>query len=387
MIRHTRGLSLLLVASLIALAGCRSSTTGSGVATEPVTAAAAGTDQTDPSSSSGSGSGSGSSSSGSGPGPGSGSTVASPLAFGPGSFDLPDPTVGLSSLSSYRATLTVTFVGTENGADASWSLTRVSTIDREASAHEWMDEQTGVAPLQRYRVDVAGMRYERLDGGPCATTLSEPQAVVSSDGDAAVPAVGPLADAEPAALLPGLLGADVVGAEAVDGVPATHATFDERSFGSLDPATSTGDVWVAIDGGFVVRYSLVTQGTSAHLGRGVDGLMTWEYELGTSGETTGITVPADCPVGLVDAATLADADAVVNVPGRLTYVTASTPADVDAFYRQQLMADGWLSDGSPLVGEDGSMSTFTRSTETLTVMAATVAGMSEVTILLGRAPA
>ena len=60
---------------------------------------------------------------------------------------------------------------------------------------------------------------------------------------------------------------------------------------------------------------------------------------------------------------------------------------MDVRYRQQLMADGWLSDGSPLVGEDGSMSTFTRSTETLTVMAATVAGMSEVTILLGRAPA
>lgn len=309
-----------------------------------------------------------------------------PLTFGPGTFDLADPTVALSTLSSYVATLTVTFAGSKDGQDASWSVTRTSTTDRNAATRQLTHDQTGQAPGQRYLADVAGTRYERLDQQPCTATVPDEHADASSDVAGTAGAM--LDDAEPAALLAGVLGAQLIGDEDVGGVPATHYTFDERSFGSLDAATSKGDVWVAV-GGYVVRYSLTTSGAAAYLGHGVEGQLTWEYDLTSIDQPVAIAVPTDCPSGLIDAPLPPDAGTVVNRPGRTTYVTAATPADVAAFYQEQLAAAGWQSDGDVLAGADGSLAVYTRSGETMTVLASTVLASTNVdattvTILLDR---
>src|SRR5687768_17248510 len=47
------------------------------------------------------------------------------VTFGPGDFNLLTPTEGLSDLSSYRATLTLSFEGTNAGQPEQWSHTYV----------------------------------------------------------------------------------------------------------------------------------------------------------------------------------------------------------------------------------------------------------------------
>ena len=54
---------------------------------------------------------------------------------------------------------------------------------------------------------------------------------------------------EPAGFLTGVIGADEAGSETVNGAAAQHYTFDERVLGQSGVAKSTGEMWVASDGG------------------------------------------------------------------------------------------------------------------------------------------
>jgi hypothetical protein len=294
-----------------------------------------------------------------------------------GGFDLPDPTTGLSELASYHASLTVTFTGTRDGQPDSWTLTRLLTVGRDPSVRQLDEEQTGAAPHRWFRADVGVFRYERADEGPCATTVLDAP-------DAPPPGAVPSDAAEPAGLLSGFLGAQEVAAEEIDGIATIHYTFDDRALGSLDPASSIGDAWIATDGGYVVRYTLTTEGGAAWLGPGAQGVSTFDYALTSVGQPVTVVVPPDCPIGPVDAALPPDAHDVVTEPGRLTYRTASVPADVVAFHQARLSGAGWQPDGSVLVGIDGRIASFVRAAEELTVIANIGPGGSEVTIIVAR---
>ena len=282
-----------------------------------------------------------------------------------GGFDLADPTAGLTELASYHANLTVTFEGTRDGRPDSWSLTRSTTAGRDPSVRQIDEVQTGAAPHTWFRADVGGFRYERVDQGPCETAVIEVADVPASGnvtGDRPV-------DPEPAALLSGFLGAQEVAAETIDGIATTHYTFDERALGSVDSTASVGDVWVAANGGFVVRYTLTTEGASAWLGPGVQGVATFDYTLSAVGNAVTVAVPEDCPIGPVEAALPPDAHDIEIQPGRVTYLTASAPADVVAFHQADLASAGWQPDGSVLVGIDGRLASFVRTSDELSLIA------------------
>ena len=293
-----------------------------------------------------------------------------------GAFDLVDPTAGLSELASYHANLRVTFEGTRDGQPDSWSFTRSTTVGRDPYVRQIEEEQTGAAPHRWFRADVGGFRYELVDEGPCETSVVEAADVpTSGDGHG---------DTEPAALLSGFLGAEEVAVEAIDGIATTHYTFDERALGSVDSTSSAGDVWVAADGGFVVRYTLTTEGASAWLGPGVQGVATFDYTLSSVGNAVTVAVPEGCPIGPVEAVLPPDAHDVEIQPGRVTYLTASAPADVVAFHQADLSSAGWQADGSVLVGIDGRLASFVRSSDQLSLIANNDPAGTLVTLVVAR---
>ena len=295
-----------------------------------------------------------------------------------GRFDMADPTVGLTELASYHASLTVTFEGTRDGQPDPWAFTRSTTVGRDPSVRQIDEEQTGAAPHTLFRADVGGFRYERVDQGPCETAvIADVAAPGNLTGDGAV-------DLEPAALLSGFLGAEEVAVETIDGIATTHYTFDERALGSVDSTVSVGDVWVADNGGFVVRYRLTTEGASAWLGQGVQGVATFDYTLSAVGNAVTVVVPEDCPIGPVEAALPPDAHDVEIQPGRVTYLTASAPADVVAFHQADLASAGWLPDGSVLVGIDGRLASFVRTSDELSLIANNDPAGSLVTLIVVR---
>jgi hypothetical protein len=254
------------------------------------------------------------------------------VVLGPGSFDLTDTQVGLDKLSTYKATLTISFDGTKDGQPYQWSSTYEALYAKEPLARQVTILQTGDTSeepeLPALMAEKDGAAYEIGANGSCTASVFDSQN----------PLMGLLA---PAGLLTGVFGAEEAGQETVNGVATAHYTFDERALVQNGRNKSTGEMWVASEGGFIVRYLVTTKGNADYFGGGIEGTLTRDYQLTEVNQPLTIELPVNCPPGLVDAPLLSDASIVVNLPGLLAYDTGTSVLEARAFYEQELPKLGW----------------------------------------------
>ena len=286
-----------------------------------------------------------------------------PLVFGPGAFNLPNATAGLADLSSYQATLTLSFAGTSAGASQKWSKTYVLLSTKDPAARQLTVDRAGdlpdLAPI--YLAEVGGVAYQLGGEKSCAAAAFKPDQ-------------SPTQALEPAGLLTGVIGAEDAGPDTVIDVPSNHYSFDEHALGLADLAKAKGELWVAADGGYLVKYVLTTTGAADYFGAGTDGTLNWDYELTQVNQPAPFTLPADCPAGLVTAPRLPDAANVQDQPGLLAYDSATSLADAVTFYQDQLPPLGWALTGDPVAVADlpADQTTvildFTQADQTLTVI-------------------
>lgn len=296
------------------------------------------------------------------------------MTFGTGAFTLLDVEAGLANLPSYKATLIINFDGSRGGQSSQWSKTYVMLTTREPHARQLTIEKTGdLSDLDAVIwVEVGEAAYEKRGENTCIATLIE-------EGNS-------LSDRlEPASFLNGVIGAEEAGNETVNDVAADHYTFDESAFGQSDIAQSTGEMWVAAEGGYIVKYVLTTKGDADYFGEGIEGTLTWDYELTDVNQPVTFALPDDCPAGRVDAPLLPDATNILNVPSLLTYDTASTLADAAAFYQEQIPALGWTLLDEPTITETSAMMGFTQADQILTVIITADGTGTKVQIVLDKA--
>ena len=300
-------------------------------------------------------------------------TVQGDVVFGPGTFNLPDTTAGLANLSSYKSTLTLTFDGTNNGQPSQWSKTYVMLTTKEPAARQFTIQKTGdnSDPDAVFMAEVSGASYEQRGESGCNANVIDEENSLGNTW-------------EPAGFLTGVIGAEEAGAETVNDMAVNHYTFDERAFGQLGVAKSTGELWVATEGGYILRYLVTTTGNADYFGEGIEGTLTWDYELTDVNQPVTFALPDDCPEGMVNAPLLADATNILNMPSILTYETASSMVDAAAFYQEQIPSLGWTLIGAPSIAETTAMLEFTQGDQNLTVIITTDAGVTTVTILLGK---
>jgi len=275
------------------------------------------------------------------------------VVLGPGSFNYPDPRAGLADLSGYTSSLTTSFEGRENGQSVQWShvyvmryskdpLARLLTIEGEPDQPSMMAEMNGAA-------------YEVLEDGACGAGVLDPQNSFSLR-------------MEPAKMISGVLGAEQDGQETINGIETDHYTFDERALAESGLAVSTGEMWVATDGGYIVRYLVTTTGDEKYFGEEVDGKLTREYELTEVNQPHAIELPATCPPGMIDAPLLTDATNILMVPGFSRYTTNSTPAEASAFYQEQLADLNWSAYSSNETPEGVSQEEYKQLLEQMQAM-------------------
>ena len=92
--------------------------------------------------------------------------------FGPGTFNLLTPTAGLSDLSSYRATLTVSFDGTNGGQPQQWSRSYTLLVTQTPAARQLTIDASEGSAAQVYRAEVNNTHYERHGGDACVASAS-----------------------------------------------------------------------------------------------------------------------------------------------------------------------------------------------------------------------
>ena len=299
-------------------------------------------------------------------------SVVGDVVFGPGSFNLTEPRVGLADLASYKATLTLSFAGTQDGKSQQWSKTYIMLTMKEPPTRQLTIDKSGdnSDPTPVFMAEAGGAAYERRGTDACNATVIDP-------GNS-------LADRwEPAGFLAGVRGAEAAGSETVNGVAADHYNFDERAFAQLGIAKSTGEMWVATDGGYIVKYILTTQGDANYFGEGIEGTLTWDYELTGVNQPVVFDLPTDCPAGMVNAPLLPGATTIQNVPGLLAYDTSSSLADAAAFYQKQIPPLGWTLLGDPATNDTTALLDFTQGDQTMTVIITSGDAGTKVLIELG----
>jgi hypothetical protein len=285
-----------------------------------------------------------------------------------GSFNL-DPVVGLAD-RAYTATLNVRFEGTEDGAPYQWSDAMTQTVSLDPPAHaltlssEPAARQSDIYPPWSAEVD--GIYYTVFEDGQCFASI------LPADSP------GPLSMITLAAMLPAVTGAQAAGTETVNGVETTAYTLDAAALGAPEGTTASGTAWVAADG-TLMRYTLTVEGGPAYFGEGREGTITYDYQLS---DAPAVTLPAECPAGLIDLAHLPDAADLVEEPGATSYTTASDIAAVVAHYQEQLSGSGWEPTGEPLISETTALLDFVLGSQQLSILITTADGVTHVQLVI-----
>ena len=275
------------------------------------------------------------------------------VTFGPGPFNLLSPTGGLFDLTSYRATLIVSFEGTSGGQAEQWSRTYTMIVTQDPPARQLTIDSSDQPDGQTIQAEVNGTFYEWQEGGTCVASAIEAGPSLAEDW-------------EPAGFLDSVIGAEEAGAETANGISSEHYTFDESAFGASGIADALGELWVASEGGYLVRYTLTITAGADYFGEGLEGTLTWDYQLDGVGLPHVIELPEACPPGLLNVPLLPNAADVLQLPGVTSYTTTSTLEDALAFYQEQV---GGQAANPPLRMEDSALFGFTFNDQPLLLVA------------------
>jgi hypothetical protein len=139
--------------------------------------------------------------------------------------------------------------------------------------------------------------------------------------------------------LPPVFGAKEAGQETVNEIPTTHYTFDEKAVAwqAGKDGKAQGEVWIAAEGGYVVKYTLSIQVSSQEF----TGTRSWTYELSEVGAETPVALPEGCLPMLNDILVMGHAINVIQRPGFQKYTVQAALTAVSQFYAEMLGQAGW----------------------------------------------
>ena len=185
---------------------------------------------------------------------------------------------------------------------------------------------------------------------------------------------------------PNMLGsvrdAKYVGTDTVNGVKAKHYKYDEKSANLFGAAKVSGEIWVAVDGGFVVKETVNWSGAAGLFGTSSkskgDGKWTWE--LSDVNQAITVKPPENCGGAAADIPVMKDATEKTSLGDTIMYKTASKVADVVEFYKQQMPAKGWKLEGEPEITDESATMEFTQGDQTAQVMLSVDQGKTQVVI-------
>ena len=166
------------------------------------------------------------------------------------------------------------------------------------------------------------------------------------------------------AVTAGLSGdAKLVGEEELNGVATRHYTFDESILGlGMGVYESLkGDVWVAIEGDYAVKYLFDAEDKES--------IVHWEWEVYDINAPFTIEPPAEAEGARDDIPVMPDATERTAFGAMVSYETPSDMATVADFYREQMPAQGWaFEEGSSTITDQFTMLNFVKEGERSSIM-------------------
>ena len=277
-------------------------------------------------------------------------------------------TGGLQSLDSHRAHFTMTFEGTTEGEAETW----VYEMDVEAVRDPFAQRvviQGGYVGEAFEAVQIGDKQYFVLGDGQCVSSSAD-------EGDAMDAQIF-----EPDDVIGGLENARRVRPdERVNGILCRHYTFDETGVAWGAFSHAEGEIWIAVEGEYVVRYTLQAEGKNPVAGDD-EGRIEWEYEVRDVNEPITIEPPAGCDAAESEFPIMPDATDMTTMGNMVMYTSASAFDDVLAFYQEQMPANGWSGTDDSFVSSDTAMVGYTKDGRSATVTLSVEDGAVSVLIM------
>ena len=276
-------------------------------------------------------------------------------------------TEGLAALKSYKSTFTVKFVGKDaQGQPVNGSFETREEFTQEPRAQRIAFTSTGFSE----ELPNQSGTFEMITIGDTSYMVTQDNdgkrsCISTSSAESTQPQQGLFSPD----MLGGVSGAKYVKTETVNGINAKHYAWQEGGLFGLGFTSGKGDVWVAVDGNYVVKYTAEATGKGTLFGStSEEGTITVEYNLTEVNGSFQIEPPADCEAPATDIPIMADASDKSTFGEMVSYTSASALADVVEFYKREMPNNGWQPSGEPTEMEGLAMLEFTKDNRQAQVM-------------------
>lgn len=256
-----------------------------------------------------------------------------------------------SDLSSYRATMNISISGTDAGEAVDEALSFLIEYTSEPPAQHvvmsgvGMTDTQGMDSIEMYQVE--GTAYLNLGD----QWLSVPATEDTLDSSGFI---------QPEDILEDTCGWTQESDTEYNGVRVHHWTASKEDMEACMTAAqmadigeitaASGDLYVAVEGNYVVHMSLVFEGNDLAAGMGGTDEVLEQGRMEITFDMTDVNQPfiIELPEEAVASGSLPDdipvpedAQEVANAFGMITFTSPSTPAEVSEFYKTAMPQNGW----------------------------------------------
>jgi hypothetical protein len=307
-------------------------------------------------------------------------TAASEPVTG-GDLALDSRNVGLDKLKSYRVTWKADWATTKDGKteNTTWDWREEYSADPNLFHFTWKGtdasgkEQGGLELWQMWQSGgLASMVSIDQEGTKSCSSLLNPSEDWVPTGFFSPSMLGSLS------------GAKYAGTEVVNGIRSNHYKYDEKAAKLAGFDKVSGEIWVAADGGYVVKDTVSWEGGAGPFGAptaaGESGKGGWTWELTDPNSTFTIPLPDGCHSAADGLPVISGAYRNTVTGDVAVYQTLSTPAKVVAFYQEQMTAGGWKQSGEPASKDGVATVEFTKDGQKASVTITTKGQTSDVMI-------
>ncbi len=264
-------------------------------------------------------------------------------------------TSGLQDLDSYRSHFTMIFEGSEGGEEEEWTIEMDVEYVRDPFAQRIVIQGGGMGEMSEgglESIQIGDQQYVVV-GDQCMTSSVE-----DTDMEAGI--------FELDDIMGGLENARRVQPdEMINNILCRHYEFDQTAIPGAALSHAEGEAWIAVDGDFVAKYTLVADGQDLFSQQ--EGHVEWVYEVLAVNESFTIEAPDGCDASDSEFPVMPDATNVSMLGGMLSYQSSSSFDDVVAFYQEQMPAEGWTDTGDSFVATGTTMLNYSKDDRNATV--------------------
>ena len=288
---------------------------------------------------------------------------------------------GLDALTSYRLTWHAEWKSTDQGKE-------------EQGAWDWTEEYTSDPKAHHVSMSTPDSSDPAKTGAFEMWQIGDTSYMKSGEDDECISfsTEGAEKDIQKGSFNPSMLGsiedAKYVGRETINGIPTKHYKYNSKTGMLAALAEASGETWVAIDGGYVVKDTVKWTGGGGLLGLGASPTATgggsWTWELSDVNKPLEIKPPEGCEGSKIELPIMPDASEKSRFGDMTTYNSAGKPADVAKFYKEELAAAGWKPEGDPTEMGDLIMLNFAKDDQKLSVMITASDGATQVILTVSK---